>query len=109
MGSVVSESMGRATSRADVRNELAATSRLKGETGPAPLDTNELRQLARAIIDKEPSEIRGLLRQDPDIVHAWVSQLKIQQLQAAGKVDVWHDALDHIRLSTLSPLKFAAE
>ena len=105
MGSVVSECIGRAMSRTD----LTTTSRLKTETGPTALDTNELRQLARAIIDKEPSEIRGLLRQDPDVVHNWVNQLKNQQLHAAGMVDVWHDALDHIRLSTLSPLKFAAE
>ena len=34
---------------------------------------------------------------------------ELTKLQAAGTVDVWHDALDHIRLSTLSPLKFAAE
>ena len=73
------------------------------------MDAQELRSLARTIIDKEPSEIRGLLRQDPELILDWVAQLKTHQLQAAGTVDVWHDALDHIRLSTLSPLKFAAE
>ena len=101
MGSVVSESMG----RAQLQNEPLSRS----EETAQPLQAHELRALARSIIDKEPSEIRGLLRQDPDLVRSWVVQLKTQQLEAAGKVDVWHDALDHIRLSTLSPLKFAAE
>ena len=101
MGSVVSESLG----RVNVYNEATSMA----DDAAAPLGAHELRALARAIIDKEPSEIRGLLRQDPDLVRGWVTQLKTQQLQAAGKVDVWHDALDHIRLSTLSPLKFAAE
>lgn len=101
MGSVVSESLGR------VRVVNEASSKPDGVS--APLGAHELRALARAIIDKEPSEIRGLLRQDPDMVRGWVTQMKTQHLQAAGSVDVWHDALDHIRLSTLSPLKFAAE
>ncbi len=101
MGSVVSESLGRVSVFSEVNSRVDETS--------APLGAQELRVLARAIIDKEPSEIRGLLSQDPEIVRGWVTQLKTQQLQAAEKVDVWHDALDHIRLSTLSPLKFAAE
>ena len=101
MGSVVSESLGR-VNRANGAQDLP-------EDVSVPLQAHELKALARAIIDKEPSEIRGLLHQDPNLVRGWVTQLKTQQLQAAGKVDVWHDALDHIRLSTLSPLKFAAE
>lgn len=101
MGSVVSESLGRV--------KMVSGAQDKTEVSSAPLQGLELRALARAIIDKEPSEIRGLLSQDPDLVRGWVIQLKTQQLQAAGRVDVWHDALDHIRLSTLSPLKFAAE
>jgi hypothetical protein len=101
MGAVVSESLGRVT--------LPSNARPMADTVAKPLDTQELRALARTIIDKEPSEIRGLLSQEPDLVRGWVVQLKTQQLQAAGKVDVLHEALDHIRLSTLSPLKFAAE
>ena len=101
MGSVVSESLGRVN--------MVSGAQDMTEFSSAPLQVHELRAIARAIIDKEPSEIRGLLSQDPDLVRGWVMQLKTQQLQAAGRVDVWHDALDHIRLSTLSPLKFAAE
>jgi hypothetical protein len=101
MGSVVSESLGRV--------KVLSEANSKADEASAPLGALELRALARAIIDKEPSEIRGLLSQDPDMVRGWVAQLKTQQLQAAGTVGVWHDALDHIRLSTLSPLKFAAE
>ena len=101
MGSVVGESLSRVTLSLEPRARLDADA--------MPLNANELRTLARAIIDKEPSEIRNLLRNEPEVVVGWVSQLKTQQLQSAGSVDVWHDALDHIRLSTLSPLKFAAE
>ena len=100
MGAVVSESLGHGAS--------ASNSRTK-ETAQRALDAQDLRALARVILDKEPAEIRGLLVQEPDMVRAWVSQLKLQQLQSTGKVDVLHDALDHIRLSTLSPLRFAAE
>ena len=101
MGAVVSESLGRVA--------LSSNPRSISEPVSKPLDTQELRALARAIIDKEPSEIRGLLSQDPDLVRGWVVQLKTQQLQSTGMVDVLHEAIDHIRLSTLSPLKFAAE
>jgi hypothetical protein len=101
MGSVVSESMG----RVKVVNDASGLPDLASK----PLEAHELKALARAIIDKEPYEIRDLLRQDPDLVRGWVTQLKTQQLQSTGRVDDWHSALDHIRLSTLSPLRFAAE
>jgi hypothetical protein len=101
MGAVVSESLGRVSLSSNVRSIP--------DTASKPLDTQELRALARTIIDKEPSELRGLLREDPDLIRGWVVQLKTQNLQSAVKVDVLHEALDHIRLSTLSPLKFAAE
>ena len=102
MGAVVSESLGRVTLSSNARP-------MSADPVAKPLDTQELRALARTIIDKEPSEIRGLLRQEPDLIRGWVVQLKTQQLLSTAKVDVFHEALDHIRLSTLSPLKFAAE
>jgi hypothetical protein len=101
MGAVVSESLGRVSASL---SSLAAP-----EAIAKPLDAQDLRVLARTILETEPSDIRGLVRQDPGLVHDWVSQLKTQQFQSSGTVDVLHDALDHIRLSTLSPLKFAAE
>ena len=100
MGSVVSESLSRPVksldSKVDVEVEQA-------------LALSDIRALARSIMDKEPSEIRSLLRNDPDLVHGWVSLLKSPEFQSTGKIAAIHDALDHIRLSTLSPLKFAAE
>lgn len=107
MGSVVSGS-------ARVPGSVAAYAEHRIEFSPAgssstPLDAKDMRALARTIIDTEPSEIRGLLKQDPDLLRGWVVQLKAQQLQATDSVEVLHDALDHIRLCTLSPLKFAAE
>ena len=102
MASVVSESLGRVHSYNDTK--------IQSDEPSAPLDIHELRALARDIIDKEPSEIRGLLREDPDLVHGWVTQLKAQHLRTTtATTGEWHEALDHIRLSTLSPLKFAAE
>lgn len=101
MGSVVSESSGRV--RVSVEHGAGAAARA------ASLTPGELRVLARGILDKEPSEIRALMRLEPETVVTWVSQLKTQHLEASETVDVWRDALDHIRLSTLSPLKFAAE
>ena len=101
MGSVVSESLSSVAKSLDQR--------VKMEADPRPLDSSDLRALARSIIDKEPCEIRALLRRDPDLVVGWVSQLKTEQLQASAKGGDLHEALDHIRLSTLSPLKFAAE
>lgn len=102
MASVVSESMGRVLSYSDAQIQTDRSSQV--------LDLHELRALARDIIDKEPSEIRDLLRQDPDLLRGWVTQLKAQHLRSAsGSTSEWHEALDHIRLSTLSPLRFAAE
>ena len=107
MGSVVSSSgsvLGTFT-EAGVRSAQAPTAL----DAPTALGAQEMRVLARTILDTEPSEIRGLLRQDPDLLRGWVVQLKTHQLQASDNAEVWYDALDHIRLCTLSPLKFAAE
>ena len=106
MGSVVGESLGQIMVQQEHRGNIASTG--------TPMGATDLRVLARTIIDKEPSEIRNLLSRQPEMVTGWVSQLKTQQLNSAGTnsaglVDELRDAMDHIRLSTLSPLKFAAE
>jgi hypothetical protein len=63
--------------------------------------------LARMILDKEPAQIRRVQDDDPDLVREWVSLLKAQQLnEPTGPAGA---ALNHIRLCTLSPLRFAAE
>lgn len=65
-----------------------------------------LKRLAQSIIDKEPSEIRRLMRGEPELVHGWINLLKAEQLAATSDTEFWGCALDHIRRSTLSPLKF---
>ena len=106
MGSVVGESLGKFTAAPEQRGVI--------DTAATPMGSSDLRALARTIIDKEPSEIRNLLSRQPEMVTGWVSALKAHRLNSSGlnssgPVDELHDALDHIRLSTLSPLKFAAE
>ena len=81
----------------------------KTETTDTHLDAVQLRHLARSIIDKEPFEIRALVRNDPDLVRGWIAVFKACQLKADQDAELWGAALDQIRLSTLSPLKFAAE
>jgi hypothetical protein len=81
----------------------------KSETTDTLLDAIQLRHLAQSIVDKEPSEIRALVRNDPDLVRGWIAVFKARQLKADHEAELWGSALDHIRLCTLSPLKFAAE
>ena len=69
----------------------------------------QLKRLAKSLIDKEPAEIRRLARINPPLVHEWVASFKDQQLRADHEAELWGSAIDHIRLSTLSPLAFAAE
>lgn len=73
------------------------------------IDNGRVTRLAQIIIEKEPVEIRTLLRNDPALVNGWVATLKCENLQAGRGSDLWVAAIDHIRLSTLSPLKFAAD
>ena len=73
------------------------------------ISTSDLNALAKAILAKEPYELRDLIRTEPGLVREWVNLIKDEQLHVAGASTILHDALDHIRLATLSPLKFAAE
>ena len=65
--------------------------------------------LASAIRAREPAEIRRLQEDQPELVREWVSLLKAQQLADPARAEELGAALNHIRLCTLSPLKFAAE
>jgi hypothetical protein len=79
------------------------------EAAESLLELVQLKRLATSIMSKEPAEIRRMARVNPMLMQEWIASFKNQQLRADHEAELWGSAIDHIRLSTLSPLKFAAE